>query len=233
MLELLDRRDAQKAARLFEGWQDTMIWPCLDGTMGEIYADETLESAVALVGDFAFCAGNAHGGAAQLFALRGFVIALPGSKSWERLLAGTAGAKRVTRYAFRKDGDVFDRELLRRAQPPEGYSLCAIDRELYNSCRAESWSRDLVSQFESYERYSALGLGVAAVKDGAVVAGASSYTAYRGGIEIEVDTKPEHRRRGLARACAARLMLECLERGLYPSWDAQNPASAALAIELG
>ena len=28
-------------------------------------------------------------------------------------------------------------------------------------------------------------------------------------------------------------MLECLKRGLYPSWDAQNPASAALAKSLG
>ena len=51
---------------------------------------------------------------------------------------------------------------------------------------------------------------------------ASSYTVYRGGIEIEIDTHPDHRRRGLARACGAALMLECLKRGLY-SWDAQNP----------
>lgn len=40
-------------------------------------------------------------------------------------------------------------------------------------------------------------------------------------------------RRGLATACAARLLLACLERGLYPSWDAANPASAALAEKLG
>ena len=44
---------------------------------------------------------------------------------------------------------------------------------------------------------------------------------------------PNCRRRGLARACAARLILECLDRGLYPAWDAHNKASLALALKLG
>ena len=36
-----------------------------------------------------------------------------------------------------------------------------------------------------------------------------------------------------ALACGAKLILECEKRGLYPSWDAHNPASAALAQKLG
>ena len=39
--------------------------------------------------------------------------------------------------------------------------------------------------------------------------------------------------KGLAYAAGAKLILECLERGLYPSWDAQNKWSAALAKKLG
>jgi GNAT superfamily N-acetyltransferase len=62
---------------------------------------------------------------------------------------------------------------------------------------------------------------------------ASSYTVYNGGIEIEVDTKPEFRRKGLAAACSARLILECLQRELYPSWDAHDLRSVALAEKLG
>ena len=54
-----------------------------------------------------------------------------------------------------------------------------------------------------------------------------------GGIEIEIDTKEECRRRGLALACGARLILECLDRGLYPSWDAANLDSVRLAEKLG
>ena len=65
------------------------------------------------------------------------------------------------------------------------------------------------------------------------VAGAGSYCVYRGGIEIEIDTRADHRRKGLAAACGARLILECLDRGLYPSWDAIDLRSAVLAEKLG
>ena len=222
------------AAPLFEGWQDTMIWSCLDGVMGDIYADESLKSAAAIIGDFAFCTGEPSEEALGLLTGRGFLIAAASSKRWEELIAnGCSGAKRVTRFAFRKDRDAFDREKLLLAPVPEGYSLHMIDRGLYEACLRNEWSKDFVALFESFGQYERYGLGVAAVKDGEIVAGASSYSAYSGGIEIEIDTKPEHRRRGLAYACAARLILECLDRGLYPSWDAQNRISAALAVKLG
>ena len=43
-----------------------------------------------------------------------------------------------------------------------------------------------------------LGRGVVALKDGKIVAGASSYTRYKNGIEIEVDTLESERRNHLA-----------------------------------
>ena len=65
------------------------------------------------------------------------------------------------------------------------------------------------------------------------VSGASSYTRYIEGIEIEVDTVPEERRKGLALVACAALILRCLDEGLYPSWDAQNMDSVHLAEKLG
>mgnify|MGYP002508384539 CR=1 FL=1 len=59
------------------------------------------------------------------------------------------------------------------------------------------------------------------------------------GAEIRLDQGVPVRRpgrqdgRGLATACGARLILECLDRGLYPSWDAIDLRSAALAEKLG
>ena len=46
-------KQPQKAAHLFEGWQETMIWSCLQGVMGNIYADasEHPSGAMALLGD--------------------------------------------------------------------------------------------------------------------------------------------------------------------------------------
>ena len=65
------------------------------------------------------------------------------------------------------------------------------------------------------------------------MSGASSYTVYQEGIEIEIGTRQDYRRKGLASVCGARLILECMERGLYPSWDAQNLWSVKLAEKLG
>ena len=93
--------------------------------------------------------------------------------------------------------------------------------------------RDLVSVFGSKEEYFRLGRGFAVMKAGKVVSGASSYSRYREGIEIEIDTVEEERRKGLAGAAGAALILSCLEAGRYPSWDAQNMASVHLAEKLG
>ncbi len=65
------------------------------------------------------------------------------------------------------------------------------------------------------------------------MAGASSYSVYHGGIEIQIATQKAYRRRGLATACGAKLILLCLERGLNPSWDAHDLRSVALAEKLG
>ena len=43
----------------------------------------------------------------------------------------------------------------------------------------------------------------------------------------------EERRKGLATICCSALILDCLEEGLYPSWDAQNMNSVRMAEKLG
>lgn len=116
---------------------------------------------------------------------------------------------------------------------PEGYELKAIDEKIYDMCLKEPVTRDFVSTFESKEEYLEIGRGMVILKSGRIVAGASSYTRYKEGIEIEVDTAEEERRKGLATVACAALILRCLEEGLYPSWDAQNRISVHLAEKLG
>lgn len=111
--------------------------------------------------------------------------------------------------------------------------MVPIDRKLYDMVLAEEWSRDFCSQFTNFEDYFTRGLGFVAVYAGKPVAGASSYTVYTGGIEVEIDTKKDFRRKGLGKACGARLILECVKRGIYPSWDAIDLRSVRLAEQLG
>ena len=228
----------EKAAELFGDWEETLIWSCLQGVMGKIFADdqEHHRSAAAVIGDFTFFAGSPCEELA-VYAVPGrdFMIMVPQDESWSALIEAVWGekAKRVERYAIRKEANVFDREKLGQIVPPKGYELRMIDEELYRQCKANEWSRDLVSQFGDYQTFRELALGVVALKNGKIVAGASTYIRYRDGIEIQIDTEISHRRRGLALACGAKLILECLDRGLYPSWDAQNLGSVALAEKLG
>lgn len=234
--------DTSKVVSLFGNWQETLIWSCLQGIMGKIYADDAGKptAAMAVLGDFAFFAGKPNRELAAYkpaWCTQSFMILVPRDEPWERLITQVYGerAKVVPRYAIRKEGNIFDKERLKKAAAslPEGYTLSMIDERLYHMCRAEAWSADLVSQFASYEMYQALGLGVVLRKGNLIVSGASSYSRYREGIEIEIDTREDYRRKGFAYACGAKLILACLEKDLYPSWDAQNKASVALAEKLG
>ncbi|MDD2955928.1 MAG: GNAT family N-acetyltransferase [Oscillospiraceae bacterium] len=238
-MQKVEKEQMGLIAPLFENWPETMIWSCLDGSMGTAWADSLPDprSARILTGDFCFFAGEPREDLVSQFSPRPFLLMAAQDPGWDPLIEKIhAGHCRpITRYAFHKDPSVFDPERLEQLQAavPEGYTLREIDAPLYRRAMEAEWSRDLVSQFSDAEDFLRRGIGVAALKDGELVGGASSYTVYHGGIEIEIDTREDHRRRGLARCCAAALILACLRRGLYPSWDAANPMSAALAAQLG
>ena len=71
------------------------------------------------------------------------------------------------------------------------------------------------------------------VHQGRFVSGACSAAVGGGKFEIEIQTHQHFRRRGLARAVAAALILYGLEHGLEVCWDAANEPSSALARQLG
>lgn len=225
---------------VFDAWAETIIWSCVQGIMGEVYTNEAEDAAMAILGDFAFYAGNPSEELVRFKpenCKQDFIIMVPQNDEWGNLIEKCYGdkAKIVTRYAMKKEPDVFDIEKLQHAvmDMPEGYELKVMEEMEYNMCRSNGWSNDLVSQYRNYDTYKELGIGVVVLKAGELVAGASSYSRYDKGIEIEIDTREDHRRKGLACACGAKLILECLKKDLYPSWDAQNKWSVALAEKLG
>lgn len=234
--------DTNSISSLFDKWEDTLILSCLQGIMGKIYADDLNNptSAMAILGDFTFFTGKPDKKLVSYkpdWCTQNFMIMIPQNKGWQDIILQFYGkrAKIVSRYATKKELDIFDKEKLEKAiaSLPEQYKLSMIDKHLYQKCRSETWSCDLVSQFPNYETYHNLGIGAVICKNDMIVSGASSYSRYKEGIEIEIDTKEEYRRRGLAYVCGAKLILECLKQNLYPSWDAHNRGSVALAEKLG
>lgn len=198
------------------------------------------KSVEALLGDFCFFSGEPSRELVMYkpeWCKQDFIIMVPQNEAWATLIEECyrEKSKKVTRYAIKKEPDVFDKAFLQDvvSKLPNDYEMKMMDEKLFLHCKEIGWCRDLVSQYSNYEIYCKHGLGAIILKDGEPVSGASSYSSYQGGIEIEIDTKEEYRRKGLAFICGAKLILECLERGWYPSWDAQNKWSVALAEKLG
>lgn len=204
--------------------------------MGRVYvADpERPQSACAHVGCFCLYAGIP---CEELVRSKpeGFVIMIPRDDAWAKLIETCyPGAIRRTRHAIRKDTR-FDVAALERnlSLLPEGYELRKIDGELHDLCLKNPVTADFVSVFGGRDNYLRLGRGYVILRDGRIVSGASSYTRYNGGIEIEVETVEGERGRHLATVACSALMLDCLRAGLYPSWDACDMTSVRFAEKLG
>lgn len=227
----------KKATALFDNWDEALIQSCLQGHMGTMTVNDEINptSAVIDIGDFCFCAGIPD--ASLLESIYGFKLLIPKDKLWEKTIEHRFGekAKKLLRYAIKKEPDVFDKTKLDAYinSLDDCYELKMFDEETFLSARAENWSADLCSAFTSYADYQKRAIGTAILHRGKLVAGASPYAVYDNGIEIEIDTKPEYRRKGLATVCAAKLILECLSKNIYPSWDAHDLRSVGLAEKLG
>ena len=233
---VVELKDTSKVKELFEGWQETLIYSCIQKVMGRIYVTDPDEpvSAFAYVGCFGFVAGEPD---RELLENKpeGFVILTPQNDAWAALIEEVyPSAKKVTRYAIKKDTR-FDIDVLRKNVDmlPAGYEIKEIDSDLYDKCMEDPVTEDFVSSFADKKQYLELGRGIVILKDDKIVSGASSYTRYNEGIEIEVDTVESERRNRLATIACSALILRCLKENLYPSWDAQNMNSVRLAEKLG
>ena len=234
---IYELKDTSKAEHLFKGMDDSMIISCLQGIMGgKIYVTDPVspKSAMAFLAEFAWLAGEPD---RELVASKpkGLVGLVPQDGRWEALIRECwPDVEKTDRYAIKK-GTKFDREKLKAiaAALPAGYEIRRVDGDIYDMCLECDDFEDAVSHFESKEQYLQMGRGFAVLKEGKPVSVASSYSVYREGIEIEIDTVEEERRKGLAGAACATLILSCLDDGLYPSWDAANMDSVHLAEKLG
>lgn len=139
------------------------------------------------------------------------------------------------RYALKHEPDVFDRKRLLQyincIDP--AYEIRKINEPVYHEVMAIDWAADGCCYYDSYEDFDANGLGYVIYKNGVLVCIASSYSSYEGGIAVTIGTLEEYRRQRLATACAASLILDCLDHNIYPEWEAANMASVALAEKLG
>lgn len=237
-----------RVSDFFEGIEDSMVIACLQGYMGDAYVKSWEDPKAALIvsGEYSFFGGDAQSEDAEYLADHLFDVTA-GSEStgifsqerpeWEKTLmsCGKNHPQPVARFAIAQRDYEFDQELLRSYMEalPAGFELRAFDENLYAQAMEEDWSKEFCETFGSAEDFLNRGFGFGAVKDGKLAAGASTMTVYDGGAEIQVATKEEYRKKGLALACAAAVVLESCRRNMRPCWDAANLISKKMAIRLG
>ena len=228
-------------SRLFESG---MALSCIQGHGGRAWANclSTPDCACIVTLDFCTFAGDHRSTDAPDLIRRAIaesvdaeLIMYGGTDGWDALIERVCPqAKRIIRYAVNKSG-AFARELLEEYVRclPGGYVLRVIDADIYPMIDQNPQMRDLLTRYTCAEEYLKNELGFCVMYDGEVVCGAAPYLLYDSGIEIQIDTHPSHQRRGLALACASKLILTCMERGIEPCWDAASIASLELAKKLG
>jgi len=215
-----------------------LVEAVFSGDFGEAWSDEPESPTVALAHiDFWLVGGDATSPAAAdaIRTIPWGTIVTDGSPAWDALVRATlAGRFRErSRTGFATPPRALQRLRLayQAAALPNGFDIRRITAE--NLRALLDVAREFASNWRSSEAFLECGLGFGVFHGERCVAGCSSFTLANDRLEIEIDTAPEYRRRGLARAVAATLIGHCLDSGIEPCWDAHNPESAELATQLG
>lgn len=228
---------------------DTAEWVlpsgAVEGRMGRVWVPELINPSFCLIhlGNFAYLFGICPKGEAvielkeQLLKQCSHSYITPGDERWaEWLEENFQGEYRIlSRYAMKRERNHFSEETLKRYSQSisDGIKIVKMDERLYHMAMKEDWSRNFCSNYETPEDFLKDGMGFAAVSGRKLVSGCSAYGISRGRTQIEVATRKEFKRQGLALACSARFILACMEQGINPGWDAANLPSAGLAEKLG
>jgi GNAT superfamily N-acetyltransferase len=211
----------------------------LEGRLGRAVADCATAPRVArlALGCYAIFGGDPHHPAAA-----GLVrsveppveLLYPDRGDWRELLRREHPGRVSDRpmRAYLGDRAELERLAALAASVPEPYRIERLDVALAGQL-GPRLAPHAVQVFEHPESFVARGIGFGATHGGRLVCASTSYACSAADVEQSIATDPDHRRRGLARAVAARFMQHCLERDLIPHWNASNPVSQRLALTLG
>lgn len=231
----------KKLAPMFDSFEDTVVLSCLQGHMGTAYVNDLVNPTVAqiTVGIFVFFAGDPNTKEAEelLYNLPKFTLAIVETDDWKRRIESVHknAIEKFQRYRFEKNPEHLERAYILNllSSLPEGYEIKKVDKDIANAPSFHELSEDFVSQFDSIDDFLNRGIGYAIIHEGQVVSAATSFSIFDDGIEIEIATHSQYRRKGLATITASALILDCMDRGKYPSWDGANAESVELAKKLG
>jgi GNAT superfamily N-acetyltransferase len=242
MLANISQTERHLLNPLFSGHRPSFLMDAvLEGHLGRALADERENPHAALLSyaDVVIFGGDAsHPSARELVGeLPVDKAVMPSPGGWQELLSDVYGDRLIAVKRFAFSDRSLDPEHLGslRKDLPYPYDLRRIDLELARVIAADSSliSEDHVRNFKSPQDFVKRGIGYCILHGDRVVSGASSYAICSHGIEVQVNTHPDYRQKGLATVVSATLVEHCLENGMAAHWDAGNQTSVRLAERLG
>jgi len=240
----IDRKITPQIQKIIGDTGEISVRSYLQGYVGRGWVDDlTNPSCVRIIVDeFCHFFGN-HKSAGAVNLVKDapsnirWLTMIPPNDGWGSIIETIyqENARKFPRYRINFDKNKINRKKLQSYidnLSPE-YNLVKIDENVYNQTLRDEVAEEWYSLYHSAKDYAERGLGYCIFFGDELVSGASSCMSCDNGIEIQIDTKKSFQRRGLATVCAAKLVLECLDRNIYPRWDADCKESLALAEKLG
>jgi hypothetical protein len=234
-------KDRRKIRHLFDSHTKgrAIIFPALDQGRGNVWVN-SLEaptvSRLQLVMINAVAGDSNSSDAKELIRMiEPLQLAFGPDDEWIRIIKEQWGDRLGVHQRALFSPESLDLDHLRklRNQLPEGYKLERMDLETIKRVDKRR-AIHIPSFFGSSEDFYKMGIGFCIKYEDEVVCIASTFTPFTDEFEIQVDTpNPDHRRKGLATAASAALMIHALENGIVPQWDAANEPSIKLALKLG
>lgn len=230
--EIYNYTNFDKIKPLFNDIRFFMGNSVLDGVMGKAYVDNTITPQIAFlaVRSYCFMSGNLSKEKLKNIIDKNFknYILIPSDnlKSEIENIYEDGIIKRQ-RFSIKKEVK-FNKTKLKDMlnKIPDKFEIIKINKNLSDRIKKE----DFINITDDYEKN---GIGYCCMYNNEIIGVASSNIFYKDGIEVNIGVKENYRRRGIATALAANLILECLKENKKISWDADNMNSVRLAQKLG
>lgn len=215
-----------------------LIDSVLEGNFGRAWVDSSQKPGLARLdsGAFTMLAGDpAAEEAKELLYLARIDYVTPQDQAWSWFLQSEFGARIIplafTDFTPEKLNPVHLGKLITALA--EGYELRRIDYPLAERLTSDLHNAYFFENFWSIEDFLGRGIGFCVLQQGKIVCAATSMAQSSRAIDIEIETAPGFRRKGLGIVVGAQLVAWCLEQQIEPRWLAANPASEKLALKLG
>lgn len=206
--------------------------------MGAAYVDDADNPSVFKLdfGFFNYYAGDptAAGAQAIVDALVPWTLQMPSAPGWAELFQSAYGDRLATMKRYRFSGAALSAAHLSGLLDASGWQeqVKPMDLEFVSGL----WGKDhfiSVSDYDSPEDFVTRSAGFYLPGEDGVAGAAYGSLVCSRGIEVSLYVEEAKRRRCVATALAAALLLWCLQRGAAANWDAANLESCGLAEKLG